>query len=178
MRIRSAGLTELVINAQQALQNRPGNRILRLAANFDPATKRMVLLVADNGPGFLPPISSAFSSRFFTTKPVGVGTGIGPSLCPQFDRAIMAAVSASAQRRKVAHCFGRTAAGSGSGLSGYHPNIRRHSLDSPRECILVVDDEPDIAELLAENTGRGRLSTLPAHMVVKRCSNRASSPLI
>jgi signal transduction histidine kinase len=65
----------LVINAAQAMEGRPGPRVIRLATDHD--TTHVWLTVEDTGPGFSPGVAERIFERFFTTKPVGKGTGLG-----------------------------------------------------------------------------------------------------
>jgi signal transduction histidine kinase len=68
-----------VINAQQAIQAadpRPGRLVIRLLD----AGKHVRLEVIDNGPGVSPDDEPKLFQPFFTTKPVGQGTGLGLSV--------------------------------------------------------------------------------------------------
>jgi|GEM_PF-1518199 signal transduction histidine kinase len=65
----------LMINATQAMESQSTPRIIKLqiAADADMAT----LSIQDTGPGFAPGVAQRVFERFFTTKPVGKGTGLG-----------------------------------------------------------------------------------------------------
>ena len=65
----------LVINAVQAMEGRNGPRTVRLSSGGD--VTQVWLCVEDNGPGFAPGVAERIFDRFFTTKPVGKGTGLG-----------------------------------------------------------------------------------------------------
>ena len=65
----------LVINAVQAMEGRSGPRIVRLTSGGD--VTQVWLSVEDTGPGFAPGVAERIFERFFTTKPVGKGTGLG-----------------------------------------------------------------------------------------------------
>ncbi len=66
-------LTNLLLNARDALRDAPVRRI-RISASEG------ALVVADSGPGVAPEARARLFQPFFTTKPVGEGTGLGLSL--------------------------------------------------------------------------------------------------
>jgi PAS domain S-box-containing protein len=74
-------LSNLVINAQQAMQSHAGPRRLVVATRRAGSGKRVRLRVTDSGPGVPREIRSRIFEPFFTTKPIGTGTGIGLALC-------------------------------------------------------------------------------------------------
>lgn len=70
-------LLNLVINAQQALLERAPPRRLAVSARHQRAHGRILLAVEDNGPGVAPELHSRIFEPYFTTKPMGVGIGVG-----------------------------------------------------------------------------------------------------
>ncbi len=76
-------LLNLVINACDALEGRkePAPRIM-LSAQTEGGG--VTLKVDDNGPGIAPEATSQLFTPFFTTKPVGQGTGLGLSLSREY----------------------------------------------------------------------------------------------
>ncbi|MFI0848797.1 PAS domain S-box protein [Mesorhizobium sp. IMUNJ 23232] len=68
-------LFNLVVNAQQALQDVPEPR--RIVVETSLVGSEIEILLSDNGPGVPPDIRNRIFEPFFTTKPQGVGTGIG-----------------------------------------------------------------------------------------------------
>jgi PAS domain S-box-containing protein len=72
-------LLNLLINAEQALDDFPGHRAITLRTHAEgPEVK---FECRDSGPGIAPEIRSRIFDPFFTTKPEGVGTGLGLSIC-------------------------------------------------------------------------------------------------
>jgi signal transduction histidine kinase len=78
-------VANLVANAQAALEGVPPPR--RPALSAARAGDALELRVADNGPGIPEGLRERVFAPFFTTKPEGVGTGVGLALC----RAVAAA---------------------------------------------------------------------------------------
>jgi PAS domain S-box-containing protein len=70
-------LLNLIINAQQALQDQPPPRRIRLSSRVDATTDTIRLTVADNGPGIPVHLRPRVFEPYFTTKPTGIGTGVG-----------------------------------------------------------------------------------------------------
>src|SRR5262249_28569768 len=73
-------LTNLIVNAQQALADWAGRRRLTVRTETG-ADGRVRLSVSDSGPGVPIASRSRLFEPFFTTKPIGMGTGIGLSVC-------------------------------------------------------------------------------------------------
>lgn len=73
--------TNLLLNAQQAMMDRPGARRLRVATEVDRQRSEVRLIVDDTGPGVPRELHRKIFEPFFTTKPAGAGLGFGLSLC-------------------------------------------------------------------------------------------------
>lgn len=74
-------LTNLLVNAHHALQGIDGPRRLAITSCFRKQDGKVIVKVKDNGPGVPAEIHSRIFEPLFTTKEVGVGTGMGLSLC-------------------------------------------------------------------------------------------------
>ena len=70
-------LLNLVINAQQALQDQPAPRRIRVATHHAIDDDRVCITVTDNGPGIPAHLRARVFEPYFTTKPTGIGTGVG-----------------------------------------------------------------------------------------------------
>lgn len=66
----------LLLNAHDALIGRPGAEV-GIEVNYAPNSSFIEVVVWDNGPGIPQQIQTEIFKPFFTTKPVGEGTGLG-----------------------------------------------------------------------------------------------------
>ena len=84
----------LLVNAAQALPVGAAEKNeIRLTTSLEAG--RVVIEVADTGPGIPPEVLSRIFDPFFTTKAAGVGTGLGLSIC----RSIVQSLGASCGSR-------------------------------------------------------------------------------
>jgi two-component system NtrC family sensor kinase len=146
-------LSNLLINARQALEERPQPRRIRLSAGA--AGDWVEIAVADNGPGIAEAIRSRIFDPFFTTKPAGAGTGIGLGISRGIAEAHGGTLTLAPARGEGA-CFvlrlpRQPAVAAAAAPAAAAPAAR------PGGTVLVVDDEPELARLLAEMLAAERL---------------------
>jgi PAS domain S-box-containing protein len=143
-------VVNLVTNAHHALRTAPPPRRLTLATGCDRDAGRVWLEVADSGHGIAPENEARLFEPFFTTKPVGEGTGLGLPICKGIVE------SHGGTIRLV-----RSAGGEGTVFRVELPvtaaptaAARSPETESPAALrsvkVLVVDDEPDLSEMLAD----------------------------
>ena len=141
-------LLNLVVNAQQSLQEMPPPRRIRIASELDAGGDTLRVTVADNGPGIPAHLRARVFEPYFTTKPIGIGTGVGLAVS-------LGIIEAHGGRLTV-----DGARGGGAVFTIALP-VRvapAHAANEPssalpstaRYNVMVVDDEPDIRESLAE----------------------------
>jgi PAS domain S-box-containing protein len=141
----------LLMNAAQAVpETRAEHNEIRVIVRPD-ADGRAVLEVADNGEGVAPDVLSRIFDPFFTTKPVGVGTGLGLSICHGIVTSLGGQIAAYSEPGLGATF--RVVLPTTDFLEEEAPTAPSTPLapaDSRRMRILVVDDEPPIANTMRE----------------------------
>jgi two-component system NtrC family sensor kinase len=141
-------LTNLIVNAQQALSEWGGTRRVTVATRWLSADDIVEVSVVDSGPGVPAAIRSRIFEPFFTTKPVGVGTGIGLSVCHSI-------ISAHGGTITIEDAPGGGAAfvvrlPTGKEAVAAAPAEEKARAEGKGARVLVVDDEPEVGETLAE----------------------------
>jgi len=154
----------LIINAQQSLQDQPAPRRIRIESHHDPEKDVIRVVVADNGPGIPAHLRARIFEPYFTTKPTGVGTGVGLAVS-------LGIVEAHGGTLTV-DCPPEGGAVFTMVLPAGDIEITEAEVAPPREpaasrrSVLVVDDEPEIREMLSE------ILTVARHRVVTVSSGR------
>jgi len=141
-------LLNLIINAQQSLQEQPEPRRIRIETWHDRADDAVRVRVADNGPGIPAHLRARVFEPYFTTKPTGVGTGVGLAVS-------LGIVEAHGGTLTV-----DSPDGGGAAFTVTLPVGPVDAVAVPSEApapalprqraILIVDDEPEIRDALAE----------------------------
>ncbi len=154
----------LIINAQQALQEQAPPRRIVLASRFDGNADVVTISVADNGPGIPEALRTRIFEPYFTTKPTGMGTGVGLS--------VSHAIVEQHGGRLTVDC----PAEGGTRFTIDLPCETSDAADADRtrtmlrgpahSAVLVVDDEPEIRQMLSTILGDA------GHQVVTAVSAR------
>ncbi len=139
-------VVNLIINAQQALEGRGEGLVTVTTIARD---VEVVIEVADDGPGVSADVARRIFEPFFSTKPLGAGTGVGLS-------SAQGTIEAHGGRLELVEadrgaCFRITLPVAGGEVEKSAP-----AAASPTAAlrVLIVDDEPDVAATLAEMLGR------------------------
>jgi signal transduction histidine kinase/CheY-like chemotaxis protein len=155
----------LIVNAEQAIAM--GRADETAAGHIHIRTRRLEgdrlqLEVMDDGPGIPPEIVSRIFDPFFTTKPPGVGTGLGLSIVYGIVQEHGGEVTADNRKGHGATLVLELPAIRGTGFqtAGEKLNapsrirvdasVRAAEHTASRRHILIVEDEPTVAELISE----------------------------
>ena len=143
----------LLLNAEQALASARGPQTgpQTITARLASEGEHVRLTVADTGPGIAPDVLPRIFDPFFTTKPVGQGTGLGLSICYGIVQA------------HHGRMWAESPPGRGATFSVDLPALRREEVPAQAPAaelpslrpghVLVVEDEPDVADVLRDLLG-------------------------
>jgi signal transduction histidine kinase len=140
-------LTNLLVNAQQALEGEPQPRRIGMSAAEE--GDFIVLEIADNGPGIPDNLRSRVFDPFFTTKPMGAGTGIGLAVSRGIVEAHGGSLTLAKADRGATFLLRlpRQEAGQATVDNGEQPWPK--PVHAGRSA-LIVDDEADVGQILSE----------------------------
>jgi PAS domain S-box-containing protein len=157
-------LLNLIINAQQSLQDQPGPRRIRIATCFDWLADVLCIAVADNGPGIPAHLRARVFEPYFTTKPMGMGTGVGLAVCLGIVEAHGGTLKVDCPAEGGAMFSITLPVGCVEAIGADAAPSSKATANQRR--ILIVDDEAEIREALAE------ILTGEQHRVVTASSGR------
>lgn len=143
-------VTNLIVNAQQAMMEVEGPRKLTVKACYDEHREQVVLTLTDTGPGVPAELRSRIFEPFFTTKEIGEGTGIGLSVSHRIIESHDGHIQLDGNQDQ------------GATFTVSLPATRSEDTPKPRRQepardqsgrsakILIIDDEPDVAQMLGD----------------------------
>ncbi|MBN8505099.1 MAG: PAS domain S-box protein [Burkholderiales bacterium] len=144
-------LLNLIVNAQQALAQAPAPRRLRIVSGVEQRRAerepRVWVRVIDNGPGVPAALRDTVFEPFFTTKPESLGTGLGLAVSRSLAREHGGELRIEDGPEGGA-CFRLSLPISGEAQPEPLPTAPAPLEEGPRTRLLVVDDEPEIADLM------------------------------
>jgi two-component system NtrC family sensor kinase len=142
-------LVNLLTNAIQALENRPDKRVVEIATEY--WNKRILIVVADNGPGISDPVLERIFDPFFTTKGPGKGTGLGLSICYSIVEEHKGKIRVETKAGKGTRFIVDLPVVKCPEVAHVQPvesPVGEYMPDAPERRLLIVDDEPGIVDVL------------------------------
>lgn len=145
-------VANLLVNAQQAMVETPEPRRLTITTSFDRAANMVTLTIDDTGPGVPLDMRPRIFDPFFTTKPTGVGTGIGLAVCHGVVESHHGGINVTDSPGGGARFIIQLPPAEAAMTVPAKPKAAVIANTGGRR-ILIVDDELEIAESLAEILG-------------------------
>jgi PAS domain S-box-containing protein len=147
-------VVNLLVNAQQALAGRPGERRVRVSTGVerprDGGQPRVWLRVQDSGPGVPAELRPRIFEPFFTTKSSGLGTGLGLAMSRTLAREHGGDLVLEAESPQEGALFVLMLPVSGV---SERPTLVWHAPKAETAAssrVLVLDDEPELTQLMCE----------------------------
>lgn len=141
-------IINLVINAEQAIGGSGIGDRIDVLARLGRSGDSVEIVVEDNGPGVPDKIKGRVFEPFFTTKEVGDGTGIGLAFCHRIIHSHGGHIWLDPDH--APGCRFVIALPLASATEGEYEEEEIPSRTASARRVLVVDDEVDVAELVAE----------------------------
>jgi PAS domain S-box-containing protein len=163
-------VTNIIVNAQQAMMEVSTPRRLTIASRHDKTQDCVVLTLADSGPGIPEEIITRIFEPFFTTKDVGEGTGVGLAVSHRIVEAHDGTIEVESLPGKGA-LFTVTLPAAQPARSR-RPEKTENDATSPAADVLIIDDEPEVAQMLAD------ILKLQGHRVVTADSGERALGLL
>lgn len=147
--------TNLIVNAEHAVAALGDRGVLTIRSFHDPQWNQSVVEIRDNGAGVPKDIQARIFEPFFTTKDVGEGTGVGLAFCHRIIATHggvldLKSVPESHPDRGTVFYVRLGTCDVGDKGSKAMPSV---SNSKENLNILIVDDEPDVGELLQDILG-------------------------
>jgi PAS domain S-box-containing protein len=142
----------LLVNAVQALPDGRADNEIRVALRATPA-RQVVVEVSDNGSGIPDDVQPRIFDPFFTTKPVGLGLGLGLSICHGIvtnHGGTISVESAVGRGSTFRVLLPEAAPATPAGATAPGATAAATPAASParRRRVLVIDDEPTLATMI------------------------------
>ncbi len=144
----------LLVNAIEAMPpHAPERNVLRVVSRTD-ELGRAVVAISDTGVGIAEEHRARVFDPFFTLKPIGVGTGLGLSICHGVVSALGGEISFTSELgvgttfsvTLPAAAPGPSSRSTASASTSAAPASPAPAQQAPRRRVLIVDDEPKVAE--------------------------------
>jgi signal transduction histidine kinase/PAS domain-containing protein/ActR/RegA family two-component response regulator len=138
----------LIMNSQQAITQSSIGNLIKVQARLGRRKDSVKIVIKDNGPGVPDNIGGRIFEPFFTTKEVGDGTGIGLAFCHRIIHSHGGKIWLDQSYTKGSKfCITLPVAAPHAEEDPLEP-LRRSAAEARR--ILVVDDETDVGDFIAE----------------------------
>ncbi len=143
-------LLNLLINAEQAMSSTSGRGTLIVRTWHEAAADYVVLEINDDGPGIPDDVRPRIFDPFFTTKSAGTGTGLGLTVASRIVEDHGGVLRMESMPGHGASFYVRLPAGAGRPRPDPPPAPQEPAADARGSAVLVVEDEPALAEAVSD----------------------------
>jgi PAS domain S-box-containing protein len=154
-------IINLLINAEQAITKAGKGDLITVSTKLGRSVDSIKIIVMDNGPGIPESVRARVFEPYFTTKDVGEGTGIGLAFCHRI--VLSHGGQLSLDNDHLEGCKFVVTLPLIFSEDAPSPAVETHSKATRKNRILVVDDEVDVAELIAEILKKEDMDVKIAH---------------
>ncbi len=141
-------LINLIVNAQHAMAKAPPPHRLTVRTRHAKSANAVILEVEDTGPGVPADLATRIFEPFFTTKDVGAGTGMGLSVSKGMVEAQGGSLTLISKANHGA--IFRVSLPIRRNEDGAPETVDAPLVEDAAGRVLVVEDEPELAELLVD----------------------------
>jgi PAS domain S-box-containing protein len=138
----------LIVNAADAIAVGDRARNAIRVETYDTPDQRVAIEIADTGCGIAPTIREHIFDPFFTTKPIGAGSGLGLSICHGIVASFGGEI-ALVHTGDEGSTFRVVVPATETATTATATPERGPGAARGRARVLVVDDEPHVAEIIA-----------------------------
>jgi PAS domain S-box-containing protein len=164
----------LLLNAEQAIRSQRQHGRITLRVRREPEPGSVQIEIADDGPGIASAVLPHIFETFFTTKAPAVGTGLGLSISQAIIRRHGGEISVESQSGQGAvFRIELPPQAAVAAKPPPPPPPRRQAPSRSGRRVLVVDDEPVVAHLIADTLRRQRFA-VRVHTDSRRALEEAS----
>ena len=152
-------IVNLIVNAQHVLAEQPLPRRIELETGT--MDNGVYCRVSDNGPGMPDEVMQRVFDPFFTTKDSGLGTGVGLSVSRTIAREHGGDLKVENSDQGAVFTLWLPLDSKIASNSADNTSVTPASLQA--EHVLIVDDEPELAQVLSEILRSAGLETTQVH---------------
>jgi signal transduction histidine kinase len=150
----------LVVRAAHAIREGDvANNHIRVATSVD-AQRRVVIEIEDTGEGIAPGDLPHVFDAFYTTRPLGMGTGLGLPICHRIVTDLGGAIAVESKLGEGSRFRVTLPAARAKPSTSSRP--ARDSVPPRRARVLIIDDDPAIGRTLARLLGKDHDVTVAA----------------
>ncbi len=140
----------VLMNAAQALDSKSGQKhVISVTVQMAEEPCRVVVGISDTGPGIDPSLARQVFEPFFSTKPPGLGTGLGLPICRSIVESFGGNIRLESELGQGTHCIIELPCSDQLSAPQRMDSLRLSEKAGPvLGRVLIIDDESSVAVML------------------------------